>query len=123
LKWITDILEGTKESKDILFSDIDSKIGFVLLPDIKWDQINLSNLYLLAIVRSLDIKCLRDLTTEHLPLLDNILMQSKNIAKDKFGVDSHHLRFFIHYHPSYYHFHIHVVHVKMEPTKGMICVF
>jgi len=50
----------------------DENNGFLLLPDLKWSG-KINELYLLAIVKKRNIKSLRDLTAEHLPLLKNIL--------------------------------------------------
>lgn len=55
-----------------MFEDSNPTNGFILLPDLKWNGTTLENLYLLAIVITKDIKSLRDLTSEHLPLLKNI---------------------------------------------------
>lgn len=70
-------LEGKAESDRVVYSDPDPLSGFLLLPDMKWDRSDLQNLYMLAIVRRRDLFSLRDLTTEHLPLLKNILYKGK----------------------------------------------
>ena len=71
------ILDGKAETDRVVYSDPDPLTGFVLLPDMKWDRSDLQNLYMLAIVRRRDLFSLRDLTTEHLPLLKNILTKGK----------------------------------------------
>jgi m7GpppX diphosphatase len=73
IQWVYNILEKKKESERIIFEDPDPANGFILLPDMKWDQSTLTNLYCLAIVNRRDIVSLRCLTSEHLPLLNNIL--------------------------------------------------
>ena len=73
IKWVHNILDKKKEVERIIFEDPDPMDGFVLLPDMKWDQGTLTNLYCLAIVNRRDIISLRCLTAEHLPLLKNIL--------------------------------------------------
>ena len=60
-----------------MFEDEDPVNGFVLLPDIKWDQKQLENLYLVAICHKHGIKSLRDLDRSHLPLLKNILSKGE----------------------------------------------
>lgn len=50
----------------------DETRGFLLLPDLKWSG-KIDELYLLAIVKKRNIRSLRDLTADHLPLLKNIL--------------------------------------------------
>lgn len=71
------ILDGKSESDRVVYSDSHPDTGFVLLPDMKWDQKELENLYMLAVVRRRGILSLRELTHEHLPLLKNILHKGK----------------------------------------------
>lgn len=55
-----------------MFEDSNPEIGFILLPDLKWDTKQIEDLYLIAIVHQTGIKSLRDLNSCHLPLLKNI---------------------------------------------------
>lgn len=66
------ILEHKAEVERIVVEDEDPEVGFVLLPDLKWDTKQTDNLYLLAIVRPCGLRSLRDLTDKHLPLLLNV---------------------------------------------------
>lgn len=77
LQWVYNILEKKAEVERIVFEDEDPVTGFVLLPDIKWDQKQLENLYLVAICHKHGIKSLRDLDRSHLPLLKNILSKGE----------------------------------------------
>lgn len=77
IQWVYNILDHTSEKDRIVFEDTDPKVGFILLPDLKWDGKTLETLYLLAIVHPKGIKSLRDLTEDHLPLLTNILQKGK----------------------------------------------
>ena len=72
-QWVFNILEHKKEFDRIVFEDPDPETGFILLPDLKWDCRTNANLYLSGIVRKKGIKSLRDLTCQHLPLLQNLL--------------------------------------------------
>ena len=65
-------MERKSEVENFVYEDLDPEIGFTLTCDLKWDKKTLSTLYLLAIVRKRNITSIRDLTTEHLPLLKNI---------------------------------------------------
>lgn len=65
------ILEHKSESERIVFEDVDPDNGFIMVPDLKWSG-EIDTLYLLAISNKRNIKSLRDLTQEHLPLLKNI---------------------------------------------------
>ncbi len=71
------ILEGRAEADRVVHNDPDPVDGFILLPDMKWDQSDVESLYMLAIVRRRGLACMRDLTAEHLPLLKNLLVAGK----------------------------------------------
>lgn len=59
-----------------MFEDPDPNIGFILLPDLKWDDNEKGSVYLLAICHTRSVKSLRDLNATHLPLLNNIKKKS-----------------------------------------------
>ena len=69
------ILEKKAEADRILYEDAHPEHGFILLPDLKWEQTQLKNLYVMAVSYKHGIKTLRDLNATHLPLLKNILKQ------------------------------------------------
>ena len=77
LQWVYNILEVRAEAERVLHSDPHPATGFVLLPDLKWDQSDRSNLYVLALVRCRGVLSMRELTGEHLPLLRNVLHRGK----------------------------------------------
>ena len=77
LQWVYNILEKKAEAERVVFEDPDPVTGFVLLPDLKWDQKQLENLYLVAICHAHGIKSLRDLNKSHLPLLKNTLLKGQ----------------------------------------------
>ncbi|ABN66973.1 trehalase-associated protein [Scheffersomyces stipitis CBS 6054] len=117
IKWVYNILFEGKESETFVYHDTDPVTGFVLLPDMKWDTINMESLYLCAIVNRMDISSVRDLNSSHIEYLVNIQKLIKKVATEKFAVQKDELRIFIHYQPSYYHFHLHIVNVK-HPGLG-----
>lgn len=39
--------------------------------------------------------------------------------EELYGVRADQLRVFVHYQPSYYHFHVHVCHVALAASAGM----
>ncbi|KAF9102074.1 hypothetical protein BGX29_004963 [Mortierella sp. GBA35] len=115
IQWVYNILEGLKETENVLLRDDNPDTGFIVLPDSKWDKRTLSSLYLLAISMRSDIRSLRDLKTEHLPMLKNVRDKIMAMVPVRFpGVASDEIRMFVHYHPSYYHFHVHVTHVSAQ---------
>lgn len=77
VQWVYNILEKKAEADRIVHENPDPCDGFVLVPDFKWNQNQLDDLYLIALVRRRDLKSLRDLTAEHLPLLRNILREGE----------------------------------------------
>ncbi|EIW67552.1 hypothetical protein TREMEDRAFT_33242, partial [Tremella mesenterica DSM 1558] len=119
LEWVYNILNGKKEAERILYNDPDEENGFMILPDLKWDQTSMSALYLTVLVRTRKIKSLRDLTKSHLSLLRDIKLKTFETVLKQFGVEGNKLRLFVHYQPSYYHFHVHVVHLHHETLGGM----
>lgn len=103
-----------------MYEDPCKELGFILLPDFKWDGKNPETIHVIAIVHHLNLKSLRSLTAEHLPLLRNI--QSKGVAaiKEKYGLDETQLRIYLHYQPSFYHLHVHFTFLKYE-APGTHC--
>ncbi|KAJ1935421.1 hypothetical protein FBU59_005391, partial [Linderina macrospora] len=119
LQWVYNILDGTSESDRVVVADDDEENGFVVLPDFKWDGVALDSLYLVVIVRRRDIRSLRDLGSQHLPLLKNIRDKVEAAVEKTYGVGADQLRLYVHYQPSYYHFHVHVTNINFE-GKGML---
>lgn len=103
-----------------MFEDPDEELGFVLLPDLKWDGKTPETLYCLAIIRKRGIKSLRDLNESHIALLENILEKGKAAIAEKYGVAGTQLRIYFHYHPTFYHLHVHFTYLKHE-APGIFC--
>ncbi|KAI0646139.1 scavenger mRNA decapping enzyme [Trametes meyenii] len=118
-QWVENILNGTSEADKVLFRDPSPDSGYVLLPDMKWDLTTLSSLYLVAISLNRSIRSLRDLNKTHLDMLRCIRRQAARVVKERWGLDQGSLRMFIHYQPSYYHFHVHVVNANYQGLPGM----
>lgn len=95
---VQNILDGLKEQEAILLRTP----TFVLLPDSKWDQTTLTNLYLTAIaVDGAKLRSLRDLRGEHLGLLRDIRAKAGDFVAVRWGLEKSQIRCFIHYQPSY----------------------
>ncbi|XP_061449111.1 m7GpppX diphosphatase [Rhineura floridana] len=107
IQWVYNILEKKAEADRIIYENPDPANGFVLIPDFKWDQKQLDDLYLIAICHCRGIKSLRDLTADHLPLLKNISQEGKEAIVKRFRIAGAQLRVYLHYQPSYYHLHVH----------------
>ena len=103
ISWVYNILEGKKEQDLVVHQDDD----FVLLPDSKWDQKDVSCMYTLAIVKRRDLRSLRDLRGEHLPMLEHIREKTLAAIYEKYGNEASTIRAYVHYLPSFWHLHIH----------------
>uniref|UniRef100_A0A8C9DHR6 m7GpppX diphosphatase n=1 Tax=Prolemur simus TaxID=1328070 RepID=A0A8C9DHR6_PROSS len=120
IQWVYNILDKKAEADRIVFENPDPSDGFVLIPDLKWNQQQLDDLYLIAICHRRGIRSLRDLTPEHLPLLRNILCQGQEAIRQRYQVQGDRLRVYLHYLPSYYHLHVHFTALGFEaPGSGV----
>lgn len=109
IKWVKNILYEGAEADRVLFKNND----YIVLPDMKWDGKDISSLYCCCIVYDDKIGSVRDLNNSHIPYLERIRSSIlKELPKIYNGLNSEDLRIYVHYQPSYYHFHIHVVNVN-----------
>ena len=60
------------------------------------------------------ITCLREITKSDIPLLDSIVEKMKKLAVEISNIKSENLYFFFHYHPSFYHLHIHCTFIENQ---------
>lgn len=120
LEWVYNILEHKQETERIVFEDDNPETGFILLPDLKWDGRSIETLYLLAITHARDIKSLRDLKAQHLPLLRNIREKTAEAIEQRYGLAASQLRMYFHYQPSFYHLHIHINPIRND-APGIWC--
>lgn len=117
LNWVSNILYEGAEAERVVYKDFsedNKRDGFLILPDMKWDGLNLESLYLVAIVYRDDIKSIRDLKPSDREWLITINNKIKTTvpACYNYTIRPDELRIFVHYQPSYYHFHIHIVNIK-----------
>lgn len=121
LQWIYDILEGRAEQEDVMHrrvSDDDSAPdeGFLILPDLNWDRKNIPSLHCLGLCERRDIWSLRDLTKKHVPWLKHMRQKLVDATIKLYPqLEEDQLKLYVHYQPTYYHFHIHVVNVLLDP--------
>jgi len=118
LGWVYNILEKNREKCNevdrILYEDTDRDNGFMILPDLKWDQKDTRALDLLLLVNRRDLHTVRDLNTSHIPLLENIASSVSKIVSKKFSISDKELRLFFHYPPSHYHLHLHITSTSVS---------
>ncbi|KAK4693184.1 m7GpppX diphosphatase, partial [Lecanoromycetidae sp. Uapishka_2] len=122
LNWVFNIIEGRAEQEDVLLRDPGQGAGdderFLLAPDLNWDRKTLTSLHLLALVERRDIWSLRDLKKGHVVWLKHLREKVLDATVGLYeGVERDMLKLYVHYQPTYYHFHVHVVHVMAEATS------
>ncbi|RAH55663.1 scavenger mRNA decapping enzyme [Aspergillus piperis CBS 112811] len=119
LNWVFNILEGRTEQEDVILRekgpDGIEEGGFLVLPDLNWDRKTMGSLHLLALVMRRDIWSLRDLKKKHIPWLkylrERLLEETVRVYPQ---LETDQLKLYVHYQPTYYHFHVHVVNVMLE---------
>ena len=119
LNWVFNIIDGKAEQENVLYrsQETNSNDDYLLLPDLNWDRSTISSLHLLGIVVRRDIWSVRDLKKSHVSWLRNLRSTlAASVSKLYEGVEDDMLKFYIHYQPTYYHFHIHIVHVNLDPA-------
>ena len=118
LNWVWNIIEGKTEVEDVIFrtpQGRDGDEGFLLLPDLNWDRKTMESLHLLGLVERRDIWSLRDLRKNHIPWLKHMSDKFIEAATSTYpGLEEDQLKLYVHYQPTYYHFHVHMVHVALE---------
>ncbi|EDR22058.1 scavenger mRNA-decapping enzyme DcpS, putative [Entamoeba dispar SAW760] len=102
-QWIYNILNGTAEQDNVLINDND----YVSLLDMKWDRQNLNQVYGLVLVRDHSIHSLRALNQNHIQLLERIEKTTTKVLTNNYGLKENEIITFVHYIPSFWHFHIH----------------
>lgn len=120
LNWIFNILDGKTEQEDVMLRSKGDGTsgqdeGFLLMPDLNWDRKTMEALHLLVLVERRDIWSVRDLTKRQVPWLKamraQVLVATTRLYPQ---VEPDQLKLYVHYQPTYYHLHVHVVHVMLE---------
>lgn len=132
--WIHNILDGITEQEDVIYrsegygryhhEDRSDSLGFLLLPDLNWDRRSVEGLHLLALVERRDLWSLRSLKKQDVAWLVKVNAEALSAAAKEAtkllgtsnveSVETDEFKCYVHYQPTYYHFHIHVVHVMLE---------
>lgn len=118
LNWVFNIIDGKTEVEDVIYrtpKGRDGDEGFLLLPDLNWDRKTIESLHLLGLVERRDIWSLRDLQKKHIAWLKDMRRKFIDATTSTYpDIEEDQLKLYIHYQPTYYHFHIHIVHVALE---------
>lgn len=125
LAWIDNIIQVKKEEERLLVNDE----KFIVNIDTKWrshpdcfkvprkDWMNHEStidLYCLGIVKDKGLASIRDLTSDHIPLLKDMQEKGLDAIKNIYGIQRDQIRVFSHYHPQFYHFHLHYTRLENE---------
>ena len=123
--WIKNVIEGKKEKERLLLD----KETYILNIDTKWrshpDPLTVpraewknneatKDLYCLGITKCPGIASIRDLTPEHVPMLESMIRDGCNAIEEIYGVKSNQIRVFAHYQPQFYWFHVHYTRLENE---------
>lgn len=117
LNWVFNILDGRTEQEDVILRDPGHgpEDGFLMLPDLNWDRKTIGSLHLLALLERRDIWSLRDLTKKHIPWMKYLRQRLLEATVKMYPeLEQDQLKLYVHYQPTYYHFHIHIVNVMLE---------
>ena len=91
--WVYAILNDEKEKELRVHEDPD----FYLQKDYKFNEGDIKTLYCLAMPTQRDLKSVRDLTGEHLPLLKAIRDESLEAIETKFNINRSKIMSYFHY--------------------------
>lgn len=75
-------------------------------------------MHFIALPFKRDLKTLRDLTGEHLPLLKSIRDDGYKLILSRYGLPQSKVKAFFHYYPTFYHLHVHFTYVDMIESVG-----
>lgn len=124
-RWIFNILDGLSEQEKVLYQDEQ----ILIIPNYTWDGKDSSLLNILTIVKNRTLHSLRDLTIEHVGLLNHIYQQTGKIINEKYGFEPEQLKCFVHYSPTCYQLHVHFtlstntnVHSSVEYSHHLLDV-
>jgi m7GpppX diphosphatase len=136
LQWLYDVIDGKKEQDTVVIKHDDPEHGFVVAKDSKWSLNDYNramqwsaertpenndsklpfalakSMWLLMLPIRRDVKSIRDLNQDHLPMLKQVKKEVLEYVKKMFGFEQEDIVMYFHYVPTFYHFHIHINHVS-----------
>jgi len=116
-KWVVNIIEGKKEQEHVVQELCCEQV--LVVKDYKWqDESNVNNLYYLALFKDTTVRSLRDLRGKHLAALQRIRDEVLPGLANKFSVPAEQLLSYVHYHPTFWYFHVHIVNCKHDMYTG-----
>ncbi|KAF1839440.1 scavenger mRNA decapping enzyme [Decorospora gaudefroyi] len=114
LNWVYNIIQGRTEQEDVMYRESGDE-GFLLLPDLNWDRKTMGGLHLLGLVERTDVWSVRDLKRGMVGWVKHMRERMVEATVGLYPeIERDELKLYVHYQPTYYHFHIHIVHVSLE---------
>tara|TARA_B110000879_G_scaffold207122_1_gene290257 strand:+ start:799 stop:1638 length:840 start_codon:yes stop_codon:yes gene_type:complete len=104
-KWLHDIIKGNREQENILYQDND----IIILKELSMN--NTKNFYIIGFPKK-KITCIREITRDDLKVLDKLVKCMNTFGEKMANLKSDNLYNFFHYHPSFYHLHIHCTFIE-----------
>lgn len=115
-KWIYNIIDGISEQQNILYRDDKC----IVIPTYVWDTTNIDKLHILCIPTDINLRCIRSLTSEHIPLLNHMKKQTIKTINKFYKLNEKNLKIYFHYIPSTYHLHLHFVNTEYVDSGSSV---
>jgi m7GpppX diphosphatase len=115
-RWIYNIIDGISEQENIMYRDDYS----ITMPTYTWDSKNVERLHILCIPLDKQLRTIRELTKEHIPLLERMKKTSLEKIEEVYGLKEGNLKIYFHYDPSTYHLHIHFVNARYKDAGSSV---
>ena len=115
-KWIYNIIDGLAEQENIMYRDDFS----ISMPTYTWDAKNVERLHILCIPMDKQLRTIRELTKEHIPLLEHMKKTTLEKIEQVYGLKEGSLKIYFHYEPSTYHLHIHFVNIRYKDAGSSV---
>lgn len=115
-RWIYNIIDGISEQDKILYRDTTA----IVIPTYTWDSKNVDKLHILCFPVDKNIRTIRDLTVEHLALLEHMKKVTLEQTEKTYGLKEENLKMFFHYDPSTYHLHIHFINTEFTESWSSV---
>lgn len=109
--WLHEIIKGNREKENILYQDKD----VIILKELS--MVNTKNFYILGFPIK-KITCLREITRDDLLILDKLVNLMNAFGEKMANLKPNNLYHFFHYHPSFYHLHLHCTFVENPILTG-----
>lgn len=114
-KWIYDIIDNNNDAN--LDRLLLVKKDFVLVKEMHMKDNDINSFHLLAFPKNKEIKTIRDLTRDDIPLLQTMVATSKRFIKDKYKINKNEIEAHFHYPPGVLLLHIHFELTNSENKK------